>query len=597
MITLKLSLVIQTSIIVLLSITLVQHYAMPGTSLIIRALVSLSFSLGFCGIALLPIDLSVTHSTTREDLEEIMDVNPTYVPWRVTYWSTFLLAWSVLPLSRQFLMDGHFTPLSRLKHAAVKTVKIYILMLALSVIAMIWLAISYHTFDVIPVLMAGGNTYGLLLVSLLLGYGLIDLPRKMWRRSCPELELRRARIMAGSADQALFDAVWELQDCEDAIDVAVEKIQSCDEMDESELISCTDPSAISCQACIDQLIELRNSTSILDRELQSRRTNHRINHGKKMETAQIPKIDDLARLNKRLKQAQASLISADQRWRDLINKSEFYSELMNASPPELVQLDSSSALSQIRTQGVSIHQWMLYLFRTKLRSSCYRLLSLIMVALSALVLWSETMMAWPFNLSPFSLFLGWFDGHDGKGRGIMFKVTALIPLLYMSACVYGSLFKINIFGPYCLRGHNQSPGVALLFNAQYLIRMQFPLAYNYLLMIKYDMSSTNCAFSGVMNNMSTVPFFGTSFSFYAPLLILALCGFTFFDGYARILALLGIEHEDVILKGDPEELDGQVNEGIVLLERRKNRFSSLAKNDSSDSLGSSGKKNKIGHLV
>eukprot|EP00549_Striatella_unipunctata_P006014 CAMPEP_0118720090 /NCGR_PEP_ID=MMETSP0800-20121206/29902_1 /TAXON_ID=210618 ORGANISM="Striatella unipunctata, Strain CCMP2910" /NCGR_SAMPLE_ID=MMETSP0800 /ASSEMBLY_ACC=CAM_ASM_000638 /LENGTH=83 /DNA_ID=CAMNT_0006627661 /DNA_START=197 /DNA_END=445 /DNA_ORIENTATION=- len=74
-----------------------------------------------------------------------------------------------------------------------------------------------------------------------------------------------------------------------------------------------------------------------------------------------------------------------------------------------------------------------------------------------------------------------------------------------------------------------------------------------------------------MSSMDTIPFFGTSFSVYAPLLIIALGGFTLFNVYPRLLALLGIEHEDSILVGDPETLDGKVNEGITLLKRHSNK--------------------------
>eukprot|EP00593_Proboscia_inermis_P012976 CAMPEP_0171303856 /NCGR_PEP_ID=MMETSP0816-20121228/13466_1 /TAXON_ID=420281 /ORGANISM="Proboscia inermis, Strain CCAP1064/1" /LENGTH=144 /DNA_ID=CAMNT_0011783463 /DNA_START=525 /DNA_END=956 /DNA_ORIENTATION=+ len=72
-----------------------------------------------------------------------------------------------------------------------------------------------------------------------------------------------------------------------------------------------------------------------------------------------------------------------------------------------------------------------------------------------------------------------------------------------------------------------------------------------------------------MSDMSTVPFFGTNFSVYAPLLIIALTCFTLLNGYARFLSLLGIEHEDAILLGDTETLDRQVKEGMSLIERRK----------------------------
>ena len=80
--------------------------------------------------------------------------------------------------------------------------------------------------------------------------------------------------------------------------------------------------------------------------------------------------------------------------------------------------------------------------------------------------------------------------------------------------------------------------------------------------LKYDM--THCAFNNIMSDMETIPFFGTSFSVYAPLLILAVVIFTLCDFYPRILRFLGIEHEDALLIGDEDELDGKVNEGIQL---------------------------------
>ena len=71
--------------------------------------------------------------------------------------------------------------------------------------------------------------------------------------------------------------------------------------------------------------------------------------------------------------------------------------------------------------------------------------------------------------------------------------------------------------------------------------------------------------------MNTVPFFGTNFSLYAPLLILALCYFTLVNGYARMLSILGIGHEDAILLGDKETLNNQLQEGIELLSKSQKR--------------------------
>ena len=74
-----------------------------------------------------------------------------------------------------------------------------------------YLAISLRELNVIPVLITFGNTYGLLMVSVLLGYGLVALPRSLWRQAKPDLELRRTYIMAVAADEALYEAVWDLQ--------------------------------------------------------------------------------------------------------------------------------------------------------------------------------------------------------------------------------------------------------------------------------------------------------------------------------------------------------------------------------------------------
>ena len=104
--------------------------------------------------------------------------------------------------------------------------------------------------------------------------------------------------------------------------------------------------------------------------------------------------------------------------------------------------------------------------------------------------------------------------------------------------------------------------------------------------LKYDILSkqTDCAFSKLMSNMSTVPFFGTSFSFYAPLMIVIVCLITLYNVYPRLLSMLGIDHEDAIyLVDDEESLESQMNEGILLLKRRSRYKESERRNGEKDS--------------
>ena len=328
--------------------------------------------------------------------------------------------------------------------------------------------------------------------------------------------------------------------------------------------------------CVDELLKRKNETVTLNRHLQQRRTtSHRFSEGSENDDVyeEIPTLKRIVELNGWMKIAQEKLAGAEQRWEALVARSKFLTDLVEGpAPPQSRVVDPSSSIvikaySHILTCGGKIN----YVWKKYVRSMAYRFLALYAVVLSGTILWSEATLSLPMNLSPFAMFLRLFNGSESTARGLLFKMAALIPLLYMSLCVYTSLIKLSAFGMLTLRGQKQSHAVALMFNAQYLVRLQFPLGYNYLLMLKYDTSSTTCAFSTLMSNMSTVPFFGTSFSVYAPLLILGLCGFTICNIYPRLVALMGFEHEDGILMGDKETLESKVNEGITLLRRHEER--------------------------
>lgn len=559
-------------------------------------------------------------ATSQEDHQA---VNPTYEPWKATYWSTMFLAYTLLPLSRDILLSGKFSMGSRIRDGARRCSRTYALMAAAGVVGIGLLAAYLHDLHVVPVLMALGNTYGLVLVVLLLGYGLVDVPRSWWRQASPESELRRARIVAGGADEALFDAVWELQDCEGSIDLAAAAVERVGAG------SGSGTAAVKYAAAISKLLEWRERTATLSPELQRRRTfgsggggaggssggretrrggrrrggHHRLSGngggggggGGDDGDDGLPSLDALAGLGARLKMAQADVVSAEQKWNHLIERARIFGELADEyvpPPPGAVppspRAASTSLLSGSGEPALGVccccfgkrarSCWVRYL-----RSPTYRAVAVLTATLSGMVLWSEATLTLPVNLSPFALFLGLSGEGEGNKEesqgGLVYQIAALVPLLYMSLCTFSSLFKINIFGPFCLRGNRQSTGVALVFNAQYLVRLQFPLIYNYLLMLKYDTSSTTCAFSKFYSNIETVPFFGTSFNSYAPLLILALGAFTMCNGYARILSLIGIDHEDALLLSDKDTLDEKVSEGIQLIRRHGEREATLVETE------------------
>jgi hypothetical protein len=539
-----------------LSAVLVRHFASPRTSISIQILATISFGFGFCGTLLLPVDLSLT-----EKVDDEGKVNATNVEWHIVFWVTFFLAWLILPISRQMLLSGEFTVMRRFQNACKRILIIKLIQLLVVVVLIISLAVYMRSIHISAVLLTFCNTYGLLLAILLLGYGLVALPRFYWEESNPEMELRKLRILALSVDEELFEYVWKLQDCEYDIDLTMARINN---------IQATSNYF---RAGIDELMRRKRETSILSPELQMRRSESRRANAKTTEdekTKAQPTEAELSKLNYRIKQVQENLFSTELRWEALAERGKFLSALVEGPASSATQSISTKAgysILDVADVHLKTFRWKLYYCWMKyLRSTTFKILAASAAFLSAIILWSEATLAVPFNLSPFGLLLNSFSD-ETRHNGFLFQICASIPILYMSACVYYGLFKLSSFGSLCLRGHKQVQGSAFLFNSIFFVRMQFPLGYNYLLMLKYHASYTDCAFAKFMGNMAVVPIFGESFSVYAPLLIIVLGALSLFNVYPRFLAMLGVVHEDALLAGNEETLDRKEKEGKMLLRR------------------------------
>lgn len=484
-------------------------------------------------------DSSTTASSSTTDLSKN---NPTYLPYQITYWTTFLLAWLILPITRETLLSGQFTFRQRLKAGIYNSIRSIFLMMIMGTLFTIGMMIhlkSVHLITIVlPVLMALSNTYGLLLVFLLLGNGLINIPKKLWRIACPSTELRRTRIISCNVEEELFESVMELEDVECKIDVVCENVVGLDngEFDNDEdgiqqlstrrgtrlgMLCCKTDEVTEFHECLEELVRRKNETIDLCSERRTRRpgsrgsNNRRIsnndnddedngdtNNGGEINTMDIKY---LVILSSQLQRAQERVTSAQLRWDHLVEHGRLFSALLidndNSNGSSSIQqigsndemndngdsisdttlLDTSTTYSKLPKWCHTIHYSSQRLWIRYLRYPTYKCLSIITAILSVFILLSEVTISIPINLCPFSWILHTIDKLELNTQ-LLFQFFALIPLLYMSICVYTCLFQMSLLGPYCLRGNRQSNGVALVFNAQYLVRLQFSLGYNYLLM-------------------------------------------------------------------------------------------------------------------
>lgn len=524
-------------------IFLVRYYKSSSVTIDVTIAVYLSWVLGFSGIILLPFDMAeaLLDHTKSPVLNEI---------WHFIYWSTFVLAWGILPIQTSYHTSGGFTFQAKLWEAFYQNLLFYIVS---GIIGIIYIGYRVGTgsaslSEVIGFAMAMGNTYGVLLIIALMGNGLVALPRRLWQLGNTEKELTRLYLLAPNVESAFCDARFELEDCEEEEQRVA---RECIGMDKE----------------IEQMAEVvRGRVQSFTYEGRSTSLQY-ARHGSKDETKQTPVTKKgLVALNKRLIQAQLKVLAGDRRWRILLTRAKRLEDLVSG---QLAAEDSSwcemrmAIESQPENDGNSrtqsfcgpfskIHNQLRLSWRRYIFKHVCRIGAIFCAFASAIILWSELVMSTNLN-SPIGAILTRIAGteasrSDGNSDGESFLAQFLIflALCYMSICTYWSLFRVNIGWAYTLQGPYLSPPSSLIFNAMYFCRLQFSIGYNFLLFVNLSKMRQSSFFSDLVINMEIVPLFGSSFSVYAPIITVIIGGFTLFNGYGRLLKLMGIDHEDAV---------------------------------------------------
>jgi hypothetical protein len=132
-------------------------------------------------------------------------------------------------------------------------------------------------------------------------------------------------------------------------------------------------------------------------------------------------------------------------------------------------------------QGIlSFYQTIRLFWRKHLFLWSCRILAILCAFGSLLIFYSELGMTFGVE-SPIGAII---VALSSSGAGIFpIQLVSFLCLAYMSLCTFWSLFKMNLGWSYTLHGPHQSPDSSLLFNANYMSRLQFPLGYNFLLFL------------------------------------------------------------------------------------------------------------------
>lgn len=561
----------------------------------------LGFVLSFGIIALIPYDVweALMLQEAREQLPE--EQLPGQVladeSWELIYWTTSLLCWLLCPVLIEFESAGDFTAAARLKTSLRRNAIWYVTYLILGAFVLVWVAMGgdHRQTGLGAWCIAASNAWGLLVSTVLMGYGLVAVPRHLWRLASPGEQLKALYCVVVRMDEARLSTQFELQDVisEGRAEVATRPMRQWDVELEAAFTSL--------QATLEETeqlhMELTNGargprdhapafcssgSSTLPPSAE-RRLNDRLT------VDDAVRVEVLAQLHYALKQAGLEAQRASCRWDDLVRRCLFLEDLEEQCFPSALELANAwqagascpcwrtlCRTTVVRTFYHSlVHCWLRYV-----RARVFRTLGCCCGFLSVtIVLGQLTMFSNGWSLSLLSLF---FRSDHGFG---FTQFLCMVPLGYMVCTAYWSVFRLKISGWYGLYpDHNTDPG-SLLWCASILARLAAPLCYHFLLLVQVD----GTAFQKMMGQMNVVPVLGKDFNQIFPCIVGFLCICNLLNVYSRLVQLCGLDALE--FEWAPTDTTGEagdlLTEGRRLVERERRRRSEDASLMEMEGLGES----------
>ncbi|XP_052189190.1 uncharacterized protein LOC127799309 isoform X2 [Diospyros lotus] len=205
------------------------------------------------------------------------------------------------------------------------------------------------------------------------------------------------------------------------------------------------------------------------------------------------------------------------------------------------------------------------IWRCILSKQLGKLLATILGCMSAAILLAEaTLLPTGVDLSLFSILI-----KSVRKKEVLVQVFAFIPLMYMCICTYFSLFKVGMLMFYSLTPR-QTSSVNLLMICSMVARYAPPISYNFLNFIHLDGKKT--IFEERMGNIDdAVPFFGRSFNRIYPLIMVVYTLLIVSNFFYRIINFFG-NWKIFRFQTDADDADGFDPSGLIILQKERTWF-------------------------
>lgn len=417
---------------------------------------------------------------------------------------------------------------------------------AIGLIGLILLLIMHRAWDggIVGFAMACSNTFGLVTGAFLLGFGLSEIPRNIWKNADwshrQKVLSHRVAKMAVKLDNAH-------KEYSNAIVVAQ---ATSNQMSKRDLLR-------PYMDIIDNMLAqmLRDDPSF------------KPSGGRLGENDMDYDTDDksMATLRRQLRRAHEEYYRC---------KSEYMTCVMEALKLEDTiknyenrgangwKYVSSFRESRSGTLG-SLLDTIEFIWRCILRKQLQKGFAVILGCMSAAILLAEaTLLPSGVDLSLFSILIK----AVGK-QEVLVQVAAFIPLMYMCICTYYSLFQIGMLMFYSLTPR-QTSSVSLLMICSMVARYAPPISYNFLNLIRLG-GNAKTTFEKRMGNIDdAVPFFGRGFNRIYPLIMVVYTLLVASNFFGRVIDFFG-SWKRFKLQREEENIDGLDPSGIIILQKER----------------------------
>lgn len=356
--------------------------------------------------------------------------------------------------------------------------------------------------------MALSNAWGLLLIIVFLSYGVVEVPRVLWRKASLHRELKFMEFKTAIIHDRMFEANAKL-------DTAVRLIHAAAK---------TVPNSSPLRPCIDVLVS-KCPPSLF--ETHSALKTHE--NAATLSALGEVKMKKLVCLHADLKLALVSVRTFDWEWEQHLSTVFYLQDLVAAQEAGTWLIDSElrhrSKCCCMRVVYALEYCWKAHVVRW-----LYTLGAVLTALASVLLVLGETLLFLETPVTGVPLLFASDHGFIGT------QLVCLIPLLYVILCTEIGLFRIKFSVSKSLfRRHSEVS--SLIWTSAFLARLITPLGFNFLKLIKV----TDTQYSDVMGALNLVPLLGQEFSLYFPALIIPFCLANYLKLYSRLMAWVRLQ--------------------------------------------------------